>query len=123
MQYLKQPLIAETASSRLMVQKWQVGEVKSLEDFVAEEVPIAMIYNGISHAVMLATPQDLEDFALGFSLAEGILRSPKELYDIEVVKQGSGIELRMEIASERFSRLKDRRRSIWIDGDFKERDE
>jgi len=79
---------------------------------VAEEVPVAMIYNGISHAVMLATPQDLEDFALGFSLAEGILSSPKELYAVEVVQQSSGLELRMEIASERFSQLKDRRRSM-----------
>ena len=55
----KKPLIAEAASSRVLVQKWQAGEVKPLEDVVAEEVPVAMIYNGISHAVMLATPQDL----------------------------------------------------------------
>ena len=109
---LIQPLIAEAASTRLLVRKWQAGEIKSLEDFVAEEVPVAMIYNGISHAVMLATPQDLEDFALGFSLAEGILSSPKELYGVEVVQHVSGIELRMEIASERFSQLKDRRRSM-----------
>jgi FdhD protein len=109
---IKQPLIAQTESSRLMVQKWQADELKSLEDCVAEEVPVAMIYNGISHAVMLATPQDLEDFALGFSLAEGILNSHKELYGIEVVQQASGIELRMEIASERFSQLKNRRRSM-----------
>jgi FdhD protein len=108
----KKPLIAEAASSRVLVQKWQAGEVKPLEDVVAEEVPVAMIYNGISHAVMLATPQDLEDFALGFSLAEGILSSPKELYSIEVVEQASGIELRMEVASERFAQLKDRRRSM-----------
>ena len=112
MQDPKTALIAEVASSRLLVQKWQAGEVKSLEDCVAEEVPVAMIYNGISHAVMLATPQDLEDFGLGFSLAEGILSSSKELYGIEVVKQSSGIELRMEIASERFSQLKDRRRNM-----------
>ncbi len=108
----KKPLIAEAASSRVLVQKWQAGEVKPLEDVVAEEVPVAMIYNGISQAVMLSTPQDLEDFALGFSLAEGILSSPKELYSIEVVEQASGIELRMEVASERFSQLKDRRRSM-----------
>lgn len=108
----KKPLIAQAASTRLLVQKWQAGEVKTLEDTVAEEVPVAMIYNGISHAVMLASPQDLEDFALGFSLAEGILTSPKQLYGIEVVKQATGIELRMEIASERFSQLKDRRRSM-----------
>ena len=112
MQDLKKQLIAGAVSSRLIVQKWQAGEVTSLEDCVAEEVPVAMIYNGISHAVMLATPQYLEDFALGFSLAEGILSSPKELYEIEVVPQVSGIELRMEIASERFSQLKDRRRSM-----------
>ena len=105
-------IIAQSATSCLVVQKWQVGEVRSLEDCVAEEVPVAMIYNGISHAVMLATPQDLEDFALGFSLAEGILSSSKELYAIESVHQSSGIELRMEIASERFSQLKDKRRSM-----------
>jgi len=108
----KQPLIAQAAISRLMVQKWQSDALKSLEDVVAEEVPVAMIYNGISHAVMLATPQDLEDFALGFSLAEGILSNPKELYGIEVVQQASGIELRMEIANVRFFQLKDRRRSM-----------
>jgi len=109
---VKQPLITQTGSSRLMVQKWQADELKSLEDCVAEEVPVAMIYNGISHAVMLATPLDLEDFALGFSLAEGILNSPKELYGIEVVQQASGIELKMDIASGRFSQLKNRRRSM-----------
>lgn len=96
----------------MRVNKWQAGEVKSLEDCAAEEVPVAMIYNGISHAVMLATPQDLKDFALGFSLAEGILINPKELYGIEVVHQASGIELRMDIASARFSQLKDRRRNM-----------
>lgn len=105
-------LIAEAASSRFVVHKWQAGEVGPTEDVVAEEVPIALIYNGISHAVMLATPQDLEDFALGFSLAEGILSQPKELYGIEVVKQANGIELRLEIATERFHLLKEKRRSM-----------
>ena len=108
----KKPLIAEAGSSLVLVEKWEAGEVKSYEDAVAEEVPVAMIYNGISHAVMLATPQDLQDLALGFSLAEGILSSSKELYSIEVVEQALGIELRMEAASERFAQLKDRRRSM-----------
>jgi FdhD protein len=106
------PLIAEATTCHVVVNKWQAGELNLIEDCVAEEVPIAMVYNGISHAVMLATPQDLDDFALGFSLAEGILSSPKELYEIELVSQTSGVELRMEIASERFSQLKDRRRSM-----------
>lgn len=105
-------LIVEAASSRFLVDKWQSGKLSQLEDVVAEEVPIALIYNGISHAVMLATPQDLEDFALGFSLAEGILSHPKELYSIEIVTQPTGIELRMEIAAERFHQLKEKRRSM-----------
>ena len=105
-------LIAEAASSRFLVDKWQSGRLSQVEDVVAEEVPVALIYNGISHAVMLATPRDLEDFALGFSLAEGILSHPKELYGIEVVAQSAGIELRMEIAAERFHQLKEKRRSM-----------
>lgn len=105
-------LIAEAASSRFLVDKWKSGRLSQVEDVVAEEVPVALIYNGISHAVMLATPRDLEDFALGFSLAEGILSHPKELYGIEVVAQIAGIELRMEIAAERFHQLKEKRRSM-----------
>ena len=105
-------LIAEAASSRFLVDKWRSGRLSQVEDVVAEEVPVALIYNGISHAVMLATPNDLEDFALGFSLAEGILSHPKELYGIEVVAQSAGIELRMEIAAERFHQLKEKRRSM-----------
>jgi FdhD protein len=105
-------LIAEAASSRFLLNKWKSGQLSQLEDVVAEEVPVALIYNGISHAVMLATPRDLEDFALGFSLAEGILSQPKELYSIDVVNRSNGIELRMEIATERFHQLKEKRRSM-----------
>ena len=105
-------LIAEAASSRFLIDKWKSGNQSQLEDIVAEEVPVALIYNGISHVVMLATPMDLEDFALGFSLAEGILSDPKELYGIETVTQSAGIELRMEIAAERFHQLKEKRRSM-----------
>jgi formate dehydrogenase accessory protein FdhD len=82
------------------------------EEFLVEEVPIALVYNGISHAVMLATPNDIEDFALGFSLTEGILKSPSELYDVDVVQFTNGIEARLEIATERFVTLKDRRRNL-----------
>lgn len=79
---------------------------------VIEEVPVALVYNGISHAVMLASPSDLEDFGLGFSLAEGILESPRELYEVEVEAGEQGIEVRMLIASARFAQLKARRRSL-----------
>lgn len=82
------------------------------EEELVEEVPVALVYNGISHAVMLATPNDIADFALGFSLTEGILKSPSELYDVEVVELTNGIEARLDIATERFVTLKDRRRNL-----------
>ncbi len=82
------------------------------QDQLAEETPIALIYNGISHAVMLATPQDLEDFALGFSLSEGIVLNKSELYSIEIQVQKNGIEVHCEIASERFAELKNHRRTL-----------
>lgn len=82
------------------------------EEELVEEVPVALVYNGISHAVMLATPNDIADFALGFSLTEGILQSPSELYDVDVVELSNGIEARLDIATERFVTLKDRRRNL-----------
>ncbi len=83
-------------------------------DWVAEEVPVALEFNGVSHAVMLATPCDLEDFALGFSLAEGLIADPSELYGVDEEASASpfGITLRLEVASAAFARLKDRRRSL-----------
>lgn len=79
---------------------------------IAAEVPVALVYNGLSHAVMLATPQDVEDFALGFSLSEGILRTPSQLYDVEVEHSEAGIEAQLSIAAERMMALKERRRSL-----------
>ena len=79
---------------------------------LAEEVPVALVYNGVSHAVMLASPADLADFGLGFSLSEGILGHPGELYDCVVEEQDKGIALQLDIASERFLQLKQRRRSL-----------
>lgn len=100
------------ASSEYLVKQFRLGQVLEHKDQVAEEVPIAFVYNGVSHAVMLATPQDLEDFALGFSLAEGIIRSPSDCYSIEVVSQVNGVELHIEIASACFQLLKEKRRSM-----------
>jgi len=105
-------IATEATTGTYPVLKWDEGHIEKLDDCVAEEVPVAMVYNGISHAVMLATPQDLADFALGFSLSEGILSSAEELYDIEVVPQKKGIELHMRVAAERFQQLKERRRSM-----------
>ena len=60
---------------------WNAGEISEGSDYVATETAVAMVYNGISHVVMMATPADLKDFALGFSLSEGILTSAKQLLD------------------------------------------
>jgi formate dehydrogenase accessory protein FdhD len=79
---------------------------------VAAEVPVAMVYNGVSHAVMLATPQDLEDFALGFSLSEGIVGEARQLYGVEVERSEAGIEAQISIAAERMAELKARRRTL-----------
>lgn len=81
-------------------------------DWVAEEVPVALEFNGIAHAVMLATPLDLADFALGFALAEGILAHRGELYGIDEEYSADGITLKLEVAGAAFARLKDRRRSM-----------
>src|SRR5660398_42813 len=94
------------------VSKWRDGQREALSDEVAEEVPVALEYNGISHAVMLATPADLEDFALGFSLTEGILLSPSELYGCEIVEDCNGIRVELSISSERMYILKEKRRSL-----------
>jgi FdhD protein len=79
---------------------------------LAEEVPVALVYNGISHAVMMASPADLGDFARGFSLSEGIIESAAEIRDVEAVRHAKGIELLIDLAPESFWRLKERRRTI-----------
>ena len=81
-------------------------------DSVAVETPVALVFNGISHAVMMATPADLEAFALGFALSEGLLSSRAECYGIDVVEGDAGIEVQIEVATAAEVRLKDQRRSL-----------
>jgi FdhD protein len=87
------------------------GEVATIES-VAAEVPVALVYNGTSHVVMMATPQDLADFALGFSLSEGIVRRPSEMSELEIVELASGIEVRMTIDRRRAAVFDIRRRNL-----------
>jgi len=79
---------------------------------LAEEVPVALVFNGISHAVMMASPVHLEDFALGFALTEGLIDHPSQLYGLDVSHQPNGIELQLEVAAQSEARLKERRRSM-----------
>ncbi|WP_244940607.1 formate dehydrogenase accessory sulfurtransferase FdhD [Corticibacter populi] len=100
------------------------------DDQVVAEVPVALVFNGISHVVLMCTPQDLPELALGFALSEGIIERPADCYGIEVASvdacgdapQGPqamleqvevpAVEVRLEIASSAFMRLKERRRSL-----------
>lgn len=81
-------------------------------DEVAEEVPVALVYNGISHVVMMASPKDLAHFAMGFSLSEGIIESPQDIYGMDVVPSCNGLEVQVELSSRRFMGLKERRRAL-----------
>jgi FdhD protein len=88
------------------------GSRHQIDRVVPDEVPVALVYNGISHAVMMATPLDLEDFALGFSLSEGIISDATELLDIESAAAGEGMEVRLNITGRAFAALKERRRNL-----------
>src|SRR5712671_3494649 len=79
---------------------------------IAAEVPVALAYNGVSHVVMMATPSDLADFAVGFSVSEGILADRAELLYLEIEEGKTGIRVSMTIAEERFAGLKERRRNM-----------
>ncbi len=76
------------------------------------EVPVALVYDGTTQAVMMGSPTDLEDFAVGFSLSEGIVAYPGEIEQFEVVEHEQGIELRMWLAKDRGHALVARRRRI-----------
>lgn len=79
---------------------------------MAVESPVALVFNGISHAVMMATPVDLEAFALGFSLSEGLLERREECFGIDVVEGQRGCEVQIDIAAGAEMRLKERRRNL-----------
>lgn len=90
----------------------RAGRVESQSDWIADEMPVAIVVNGISHAVMLATPADLPDFALGFALTEGLVDGRADVHDIEVEPVADGIELRLEVSSACAWRLRERRRTL-----------
>ena len=93
-------------------QIWRDGRLSEGARAIPEETAIALTYNGGTYAVMMATPQNLRDFAVGFSLSEGIVRSADDIESFEIVELDDGIELRMWLAQSTADRLGERRRHI-----------
>lgn len=91
---------------------WRGPVHEHKEDSVADEVPVVLVYNTHPHVVMLATPLNLEDFALGFSLTEGIIQHPKELQSVRVVQRSKGVEVRMTIPQARIEKLEGKGRNM-----------
>src|ERR1700722_20432799 len=79
---------------------------------IPEETAVALTYNGGTYAVMMTTPQDLEDFAIGFSLSEGIVGSSADIRSLDVLRLDDGVELRMWLDKSRADRLRERRGHI-----------
>jgi FdhD protein len=82
------------------------------ERTIPEETAVAFTYNGSSYAVMMATPQDFEDFAVGFSLTEGIIQSPSEIEALDIVEESIGVELRMRLTEPHATAFRERRRYL-----------
>jgi FdhD protein len=93
-------------------QVWRDGSLTEGPRTIPEETALALTYNGGTYAVMMGTPRDLEDFAIGFSLSEGIIRSPDDIDTLDIVDLDDGIELRMWLAQAKADRLGERRRHI-----------
>lgn len=85
---------------RVDARRWHAGSFEERSEEVVEETPVVIVYNAIPHVVMMATPRDLEDFALGFSITEELIRSPADLQRIQVVKYSQGVELQASVSTE-----------------------
>ena len=100
------------ALAELAVGRWREGQLRQERDLVAEELPVALVYHGVPHGVMLATPADLEDFAVGFTLSEALVEEAREIHAVEVLYGAESAEVRISVAWERFSKLLERRRHL-----------
>ena len=104
-------LTTQSGASEMPV--WQRADLTVAQpDWLADEVPVALVYNGISHVVMMTTPKDLEGVAIGFSLSEGIIDAPGDIFGLDVVPGCNGIEVQIELSSRRFMALKEQRRAL-----------
>ena len=105
----------DPAHAEFSVKIWTATRPNNLDekiDSIAEEIPVALVFNDISHVVMMASPGELDSFAIGFSLTEGIITSLDDIYDLQVSAGDAGIEVNVTLSNQCFMQLKDRRRSM-----------
>ena len=105
-------MVESNGSQNQVIKVWSSDKSYEDQDQIAREVAIAIVYNGISHAVMMATPRDLEAFAIGFSLTEQIVKSIDEIQNLEIDEQSLGFEINLQISNRSFTNLKERRRNL-----------
>ncbi|MEI6000271.1 formate dehydrogenase accessory sulfurtransferase FdhD [Paraburkholderia bengalensis] len=106
----EQPGIVEQA-----VQRHRGGKVESVADHVGQEWPVALVFNGISHAVMMCTPRELEEFAVGFAISEGIVERGAHIQDIEVEFRDGELphaQVQLTVVQQAFVALKEKRRAL-----------
>lgn len=92
--------------------RWDGATHTEQTEQVVEETPVAIVYNGIPHVVMMATPADLEDFALGFSLTEELIQAPEDLEHVQVVRYSRGVEIQAIVAERCAAGIAERTRRL-----------
>lgn len=108
---------AQTGVIEARVHRHRGERVETVTDRIGQEWPVALVFNGISHAVMMCTPRDLEAFAVGFSISEGIVERGSDIHDIEVALHADGVpvpyaEVQLTVVQRAFVALKERRRAL-----------
>jgi FdhD protein len=96
----------------VQVQRARGGDVEDVTDFVAEERPVGLLYQGVPHVVMLASPADLEDLGVGFTLSEGIAAEASDIHSVSVVHKDDSVTVNLGISSKSFSALLRQRRNL-----------
>ena len=101
-----------SVSRRVSVINWKNGHCQQRDDEVAAEVPVALSSNKRSHVVMMVTPTALEDFAIGFSLTEGIVKQSSDILDIAIIKRENGLEEALKDGEDFYEQLAGQRRNL-----------
>ncbi len=106
------PAGGDPTRTQVSVTRWTPEGTQVIDDWVAEELPVALVYNGVPHIVMLATPAHLEELALGFTLSEALIDRADEITSLESSLQGDSAEVRIGIVPSKFSELLRRQRNL-----------